>query len=334
MAFDVFGIENPLIDLLAQVTDDFLERMEVKKNHMMLIDETRHRYLMENLKGLEVRTEPGGSCANTLLGIAQLGGKSAYCGKVGRDLYGEVYVRKLEEGGVASFISTDGNVTGSTVILVTPDAARTMNTFLGACQELGPSDVPLDALKSSRMLYITGYLWDTETQKEAALKALRTAGSEGIHVAMSLSDPFCVKRHKDDFIGILDKYVDFVFANREEALELTGCQSTHEAMKALRKWCSGAAITLGASGALVSMGEEQVYLDSEPVKPVDTTGAGDAFAAGFLHGVSSGASLYHCGRLGTAFAAQVIQRIGPRLEGDVRGLLGEALAALPPPDRS
>lgn len=325
MQFDIFGIENPLIDLLAQVTDDFLERMEVKKDHMMLIDESRHRYLLDNLKGMHVQSEPGGSCANTLLGIAQLGGKSAYCGKVGRDVYGEIYVKKLEEGGVASYISTDGDVTGSTVILVTPDAARTMNTFLGACQELGPQDIPLDALKASKLLYMTGYLWDTENQKEAAMTALRTAGSEGIHVAMSLSDPFCVKRHKEDFIRILDGYVDFVFANQEEALALTGTDTTHDAMAVLRQWCSGAAITLGAKGALVSGGDEMVYLDPQPIKAVDTTGAGDAFAAGFLYGLSTGTSLYNSGRLGTAFAAQVIQQIGPRLAGDVRTLLAPVL---------
>ena len=325
MQYDVIGIENPLIDLLVQVTDDILDKLQLKKNHMVLIDEERHRFLLEHLQGVNIQSEPGGSCANTMLGIAQLGGKSAYCGKVGRDVYGEIYINKLEEGGVASYISPDGNVTGSTVIMVTPDAARTMNTFLGACQELTAADVPLDAIKASKLLYITGYLWDTENQKEAALLALRTAGSEGIHVAMSLADPFCVVRHKEDFMGILDGYVDFVFANHEEALELTGTDSTHEAMAALRKWCGGAAITLGGSGAFVTRGEEHVYLDALPVEPVDTTGAGDAFAAGFLHGLTSGASLHQCGRLGNQFAAQVIQRIGPRLEGDVRALLAPVL---------
>ncbi len=325
MQYDVIGIENPLMDLLVQVPDDTLDKLRLKKNHMMLIDEERHRFLLEHLQGVNIQSEPGGSCANTMLGIAQLGGKSAYCGKVGRDAYGKLYISKLEEGGVASYISPDGTVTGSTVIMVTPDAARTMNTFLGACQELTPADIPVDAIQSSQLLYITGYLWDTENQKEAALLALRTAGSEGIQVAMSLADPFCVVRHKEDFAEILAEYVDFVFANREEALELTGTDSTHEAMAALRKWCGGAAITLGSSGAFASRGDEQVYLDAQPVEPVDTTGAGDAFAAGFLHGLTSGASLFQCGRLGTGFAAQVIQRIGPRLDGDVRALLAPVL---------
>jgi fructokinase len=325
MQYDVFGIENPLIDLLVQVPDEFLARLELKKNHMQLIDESRHRFLLEQLKGTPVQTAPGGSCANTLLGIAQLGGRAGYCGKVGRDVYGQVYVQKLEEAGVSSFVSTDGNVTGSTIILVTPDAARTMNTFLGACQELTADDVPLAALRSSRLLYLTGYLWDTEGQQEAARLALRTAGGEGIHVAMSLSDPFCVVRHREAFLEILDGYVDFVFANHDEALELTGTDSTHDAMRELRKLCDGAAITLGGRGALVSRGEEQVYLDPYPVHPVDTTGAGDAFAAGFLYALAQGQSLHQCGRLGNFFAANVIQQVGPRLEGDVRGRLADVL---------
>jgi sugar/nucleoside kinase (ribokinase family) len=325
MQFDVFGIENPLIDLLIQVPEDFLARLDLKKNHMQLIDEPRHKYLLEQLKGYPLQSAPGGSCANTLLGVSQLGGRAAYCGKVGHDVYGEVYVQKLREAGVASYISQDGKVTGSTVILVTPDAARTMNTFLGACQELGPTDVPLDALKASKLLYITGYLWDTPTQQEAATLALRTAGAEGIHVTLSLSDPFCVRRHRQDFLDILERYVDFVFANRDEALELTGTDTAHDAMRELRKRCDGAAITLGGRGAYVTRGEEHVYLDPFPVEPVDTTGAGDAFAAGFLHAFTQGQSLYQCGRLGSYFASRVIQQVGPRLGGDVRAQLAPVL---------
>ncbi|MDH5751207.1 MAG: adenosine kinase [Deltaproteobacteria bacterium] len=325
MKFDVFGIENPLIDLLAKVPDEFLVRNELKKNHMLLVDESRHRFLLESLDGVEVRLEAGGSCANTLLGISQLGGRTAYCGKVGGDEHGRTYISSLEAAGVKSYISSNGSVTGSTVILVTPDAARTMNTFLGACQELTPEDVPLEELKSSHIMYITGYLWDTEGQKEAATLALRTAGAEGVHVVMSLADPFCVVRHKEDFRDILDRYVDFVFANQEEALTLTDTDNTHEAMKVLRQWCSGAAITMGANGAYVTQGDEHIYLDPYPVNAVDTTGAGDAFAAGFMYGRISGASLFQCGRQGSYFASRVIQQVGPRLSGDIRRELAEVL---------
>ncbi len=325
MQFDVFGIENPLIDLLATVPEGFLQVMGLEKNHMQLIDEPRQRHLLEHLQAFPMQTAPGGSCANTLLGIAQLGGRTAYCGKVGHDAYGQLYEQQLEAAGVTSFITADGSVTGSTIILVTPDAARTMNTFLGACRELTAADVPLDALKASKLLYLTGYLWDTQNQQEAARLALHTAGSEGIHVTMSLADPFCVRRHKQAFLDILERYVDFVFANRDEALELTGTDCVHDAMRELRRCCDGAAITLGGRGAYVTRGEEHVYLDPYPVQPVDTTGAGDAFAAGFLHGLTQGHSLYQCGRLGSYFASRVILQIGPRLQGDVRGQLAPVL---------
>lgn len=326
--YDLFGIENPLIDLLVKVPDEFLTGVGVEKNKMYLVDLERHKELQEALGELQVHPEPGGSCANTLLGIAQLGGKTAYCGKVGEDEYGRIYSQKLEEAGVASYLKSGELLTGSTVILVTPDASRTMNTYLGACQELEAGDLPLEPLADSGKLYITGYLWDTPGQQAAARLALRTAKEKGIPVAMSLSDPFCVARHKEDFISILKNYVSEVFANREEALALTDRDNTQQAMQVLREWCSAAAITMGGHGALAAREGELVYLDPFPADPVDTTGAGDAFAAGFLYGEITGAPLLRCGRLGSYFAAQVIQQIGPRLEGDVRSQLSPVLKEL------
>ncbi len=325
MTYDVFGIENPLIDLMAQVPDDFLRKLKVEKNRMFLIDLARHRELLEALNHVTVHPEAGGSCANTILGVAQLGAKAAYCGKVGSDEYGKVYIEKLEQSGVASFIRPTGSLTGSTVILITPDAARTMNTYLGACQELTAADVPIDVLKQSRRLYITGYLWDTDNQKEAVLLAMGTAKQNGIPVAMNLADPFCVNRHRADFQRILTGYADLVFANREEALAQTQTDTTDQALRVLREWCGCVVITLGAGGAIIAAGRETIYVDPFPVQPVDTTGAGDAFAAGFLYGLSTNASLLQCGRVGNRFASQVIQKIGPRLSGDVRALLAPVI---------
>lgn len=325
MPYDVFGIENPLIDLLASVPDSFLEAVKVEKDKMYLIDLPRLQELLAALGDFPVIPEPGGSCANTMLGLAQLGARSAYCGKVGNDDYGRMYVDKLKEGGVDSFVKADGQNTGVTVILVTPDASRTMNTYLGACQELVASDIPLDALRDSARLYITGYLWDTENQQDAGRLGVETAKQCGIPVAMSLSDPFCVERHKVLFPELLGEYVELVFANREEATALTGRESTHQAMEALRELCAGAAITLGSRGALVSEGDETVYIDPFPVDAVDTTGAGDAFAAGYLYGKARGYPLYRCGRIGAYFASQVITRMGPRLQGDVRALMRPVL---------
>jgi sugar/nucleoside kinase (ribokinase family) len=261
-----------------------------------------------------------------MLGAAQLGARTAYCGKAGRDDYGRVYISKLEEAGVTSFVSTDGHNTGSTVILVTPDASRTMNTYLGACQELKPSDIPVDALRRSKRLYITGYLWDTEGQQQAAWLALMTAQESGVPVAMSLSDPFCVTRHQTLFPSLLRDHADLVFANRDEALMLTGRNHEDQALADLRELCDCVVITLGSRGAVAAEGDKTVHIPPFPVQALDTTGAGDAFAAGFLFGKTKGYPLERCGRLGAAFASRVIEQMGPRLKGDVRaqlrGLLG------------
>ncbi|HUJ74411.1 MAG TPA: adenosine kinase, partial [bacterium] len=164
MPFDILGIENPLIDLLVRVPDSFLEEAGIEKNRTFLVDRERQAALLDALQGLPAQMEAGGSCANTMVGIAQLGGRVAYCGKVGDDEYGRAYLELLREAGVLPFVRADGSMTGSTVILVTPDAARTMNTHLGACQELTAADLPLEALKDSRRLYLTGYVWDTPSQ--------------------------------------------------------------------------------------------------------------------------------------------------------------------------
>ncbi|MCZ6728462.1 MAG: adenosine kinase [SAR324 cluster bacterium] len=326
MSFDVIGMGNPLIDLLAQVPDEFLEQMHLEKDKMYLVDKERHEALLKALRGRNIVPEAAGSCANTMIGIAQLGGKAAYCGKVGADQYGQVYIEKLEAAGVSSFIQAgQEQLTGSTVILVTPDAARTMNTFLGACQHLTAADVPLDALKSSRMLYLTGYVWDTPDQQEAARLALETVQAGGVEVAMSLADPFCVQRHAEDFVSILKSHVDLVFANREEALAITGTDNAQQALRVLGEWCQTAVITMGGNGALIGANGETVYVDPFPVQALDSTGAGDGFAAGYLYGRISGASLLQCGRLGSYFASKVIERMGPRLDGDVPGLLAPVL---------
>jgi len=327
--FDVFGIENPLIDLLVSVPESVLRTLGIEKDKMYLIDLPRLQGILREVGDRTIHPEPGGSCANTLLGMAQLGARTAYCGKAGKDDYGRVYVNKLEEAGVTSFVSTDGHNTGSTVILVTPDAARTMNTYLGACQELKPTDIPLDALRRSKRLYLTGYLWDTDGQQQSAWLALMTAREEGIPVAVSLSDPFCVTRHKALFPGLLRDHVDLVFANRDEALMLTGRDDEARALEDLRDLCKCVVITLGARGAMAMQGSEKVNIPAFPVKAVDTTGAGDAFAAGFLYGQSVGYPLERCGRLGAAFAGRVIEQLGPRLKGAVRAQLRSLLGTEP-----
>jgi sugar/nucleoside kinase (ribokinase family) len=307
------------------VPDTFLQKLKLEKNRMFLVDQARHSELLTALTGAKMHAEPGGSCANTIQGIAQLGASTAYCGKVGGDEHGKLYVKKLEGAGVKCFMNPSTLLTGSCVVLVTPDAARTMNVYLGAAQDLKAADIPVDAIQQSKRLYITGYVWDTDGQKEAAMLALRTAKAAKVPVAFSLADPFCVNRHRADFEKIIGEYVDILFANREEALAQTGTTATHDALAALRKQCDKVAITLSAAGALIANGKDTIYVDPFPTHPKDTTGAGDAFAAGYLYGMSTGASAHQCGRLGSRFASQVIQQIGPRLSGDVRKQLAPVL---------
>lgn len=311
--YDLFGIENPLIDLLYQVQNELLKELRVEKNHMQLIDEERLRFLLERLRDHAVQREPGGSCANTLIGVAGLGGSCAFAGCVGSDPLGEDYGRLLERSGVQSYLRTSSAPTGSCLILITPDAARTMNTCLGACRELSAEMLPLNTIRRARMLYLTGYLWDTPTQQAAAELALRTAHEAGVPVAFSLADPFCVQRHHKDFVRLLQKYVSLVIGNREEMLALSGAGDSAGAMHILRKWCASVVITLGSCGACASTGANHAYVEAQPVAAVDTTGAGDGFAAGFLHAHNQGAVLEDCLRAGHRFAAKVVQRIGPRL---------------------
>ena len=325
MHYDVFGLENPVMDLLAQVPEAFLAKAGVEKNRWAMIDQARHAELLRALDGIPVTYETGGSCANTIVGIAQLGARTAYCGMVGADEPGRIYARKLQEAGVAPFLRASSVPTGSALIFVTPDAARTMNLFLGACRHLGPQDVPVDEIRASRWLYLTGYVWDTDEQKEAATLALRTAKAAGVPVAFSLADPFYATQHKEDFLRLIRDYAELVFANRDEALALTGRDHAQEALRDLRKLCPAVALTLGHAGALISIHGETAYVEAYPVHPVDTTGAGDAFAAGFLYGRVTGTSPLQCGRLGAYFASLVITQVGPRLAGDVRGQLAPVL---------
>ncbi len=318
MRYDVFGLENPVMDMLAQVPESFLHELRVAKNQWAMIDATRHRELLGALQGIPLVYETGGSCANTIVGIAQLGAKTAYCGMVGPDEHGRIYEQKLREADVTAFLRLSQLSTATAVILVTPDAARTLNLFLGACRDLGPQDVPVDEIRQSRWLYLTGYIWDTDSQKEAAALALRTAKAAGIPVAFSLADPIFATQHREDFLRLIRDYTELVFANRDEALAVTGRDHVHEALRDLRKLCPGVALTMGHAGAMISQHGDVAYVEAFPVHPVDTTGAGDAFAAGFLYGRVTGASPFQCGRLGAYFASRVITQVGPRLSGDVR----------------
>ena len=328
--FDVYGVCNPLVDLLSHVPDSFLKKLGIEKNVMHLVTREQQQELLLALAEEKISLEvaAGGSGANSMIGISQLGGRSAFSGKIGRDEHGKLYREKLEALGVCDCLAEGEGATGSSLILVSEDGARTMNTFLGMSQELMNPDIDPDVIQSSKYLYLTGYLWDTESQKKAVLNALDEAKKREIKVALSLSDPFCVTRHKEDFINLLKGYASMVFCNQEEAFTLLDTEITQKAVETLSDWTETAALTIGAYGALISHQGETCYIDPLPVRVEDTTGAGDAFAAGFLYGMTHDLSPLDSGRIGATLAAAVIGQTGPRYLGNARILIQEKLGIM------
>ncbi len=326
MSFDVFGMCNPLYDIQAEVSDALLVELGVAKGGMFLIEEAQQKEMVARIYEHIVNAESGGSGANTMIGLAMLGGKACYTGKIGDDEHGDLYAGKLTERGVRVSVAAGAGTTGICLVLVTPDAERTLCTYLGICRELGPEDVQTDLIAQSRYLYVTGYLWDTDTQKAAVLKAMHAAKAAGVKVALSLSDPFCVNRHKADFLQIVQEHVDLVIGNHEEAMALTDTSTPHEAILAMRPWCDFAAVTLGGDGSLLREYDTVVEVPAFRVKPVDTTGAGDMYAAGLLYGLTHGLPLEKTGRLAGYLAAQVVAKLGPRLETLDRDAIASIIA--------
>src|SRR6516165_10784094 len=280
---DVVGIGNAIVDVLAHAEEAFLLRHGLNKGTMTLIDADRATALYEAMRqGIEVS---GGSAANTIAGLASLGGAGGFIGKVGADTLGEIFRHDIRASGVAFATppTRSGTPTARSLILVTPDAQRTMNTYLGACIELGPADVDPATIAAARVTYLEGYLWDPPAAKQAFLKASRIAHERGRKVSLSLSDPFCVDRHREEFRELVRDHVDILFANEAEICSLWQTESFDAALQATRGLCEVAALTRSAKGSLILAGEETHMVDAAPVRRVvDTTGAGDLYAAGFL----------------------------------------------------
>ena len=325
--FDVYGVCNPLIDLLSHIPDSFLKKNGIEKSIMHLISIEEQQRLLRGLSAdkLSVESASGGSGANSMIGIAQLGGRTAFSGKIGRDEHGKIYREKLEDLGVSARLGEGDGSTGSSLILVSDDGCRTMNTYLGMGQELQVPDIDPEVIKVSKYLYLTGYLWDTESQKKAVRAALDEAKRVETKVALSLSDPFCVKRHKEDFKILLQGYASMVFSNQEEAFTLLETDVTQEAVDIMSKWTETVVLTLGANGAIISHLGQTYYIDPFPIRVEDTTGAGDAFAAGFLFGMTHEFSPLDSGRIGAVLAGAVIEQTGPRFHGHAHSLIREKL---------
>ncbi|MGC1776318.1 MAG: adenosine kinase [Xanthobacteraceae bacterium] len=323
--YDVLGIGNAIVDVIARAEEDFLIAQGMHKGTMALIDEARAHAIYDAM-GPAVETS-GGSAANTIVGLASLGARTAFIGKTKDDGLGRAYSHDIRAAGV-SFPTTPaaaGPSTGRCYVLVTPDGERTMNTFLGAAQDLQPADIDADAVAASAILYLEGYLWDPKNAKAAFLKAAKIAHQSGRKVALSLSDAFCVGRWRDEFLQLMrSRTVDLIFANEAELHSLYQTSDFNTAVAALRADIDVAVVTRSADGCVVIGGDAAEAVSAFPVeRVVDTTGAGDLFAAGFLFGVARGADDRTCGRLGALAAAEVIQHMGARPEASLRDLARE-----------
>ena len=318
--YDVYGMGNALVDLQYEVDPAFLKRMEIEKGVMTLVDEKRQRAIIDAIPGPPKKQSSGGSAANTMIAVANLGGRAHYACKVGRDDLGEFYMNDLKAAGVGcNRASRDDGVTGRCLVLITPDADRTMNTFLGITSTFGPEQVEMEILKSSTYLYIEGYLLSSDTGFRAAVAAQREAHANGARVALTLSDPFIVQNFRDRIGDLIGGGVDLLFCNDAEARAWTGAEETSEAGTRLATVVPQFAITCGAAGAKVRDGERTLDVPGFAVKAVDTNGAGDAFAGGFLYGITHGLDATRSAQLANYAASQVVSRYGPRLERSLKG---------------
>lgn len=310
---DVVGIGNALVDVLSHADEDQVTRQGLVKGTMHLVDEARARTLYEAMgPGVEMS---GGSAANTVVGVASFGGRAHYVGKVRDDQLGEVFGHDLRATGVGYDTprATSGPPTGRCLILVTPDAQRTMSTFLGASVRLGPADVDRRLIARGKILYLEGYLFDPPEAQEAFRAAAAIAHEAGRKVALTLSDPFCVERHRAAFLDLVEHHVDILFANELEICALYQVRDFDAALPHVRGHCELAALTRSAKGSVLVNGDRMHVIRAHPVEAVvDTTGAGDLYASGVLYGLAQGLDLPTCGRLGSLAAAEVIAHVGAR----------------------
>ncbi len=324
---DVVGIGNAIVDVLAAVDDDFIHEHDLTKGAMTLIDADRAGVLHGAMPpGVEAS---GGSAANTMVGVAAFGGSAAYIGKVGDDDLGEVFRSDLQSVGVGFDVpgASDGPPTARCLIQVTSDAQRTMNTYLGISAHLGPESIDTDLVASASHLYCEGYLWDRDEAKAAIRHAMDAAHAARRTVSLTLSDDFCVVRHREEWLELMTDKVDVLFGNVSELCTLYGVEDIDTAMEAVSEQVQLAFVTMGARGSVVVAGSDRVHVEADELHAVvDTTGAGDLYAAGVLYGLSRGASLDHAARLGSIASAEVISHMGARPEADLvavaRSLLG------------
>jgi sugar/nucleoside kinase (ribokinase family) len=322
---DVLTIGNAIVDVLARVDDEFLERNKLAKGAMRLIDEPEAHRLYD-LIGPSVVIS-GGSAANTAAGIASLGGRASFIGKVRNDQLGHFFTHDIRAAGVSFEVSASrvGPATAQSFILVTPDGERTMNTYLGACVTLTPDDISQFTVEEAQVTYLEGYLWDPPDAKEAFIKASRIARGAGRKVALTLSDSFCVERHKKSFRELIVRDIDILFANERELRSLYETRTFDDAMQLVRKDAELAVLTRSEAGSIIVRDDELHVIEAVKVERlVDVTGAGDFYASGFLFGLTHGRPLAECAQLGSLAAAEVITHLGARPQRSLKALAEKA----------
>ena len=326
--FDVYGVGNSLVDLQAQVNDAVLESLGFGKGLMTLVDADVQLRVLAQLNSAAVTRCAGGSAANTVMGVADFGGRAAYAGKTGRDELGEFFLQDMRAAGVAIDAPAADLPSGTCVVLITSDAQRTMLTSLGASATLSPDDIDSGHVQQSQYVYVEGYLFAGEPTRSAALRAIELAKQHGVKVAFTVSDPFLISQHRDEFWKLIEGPVDLLFCNLQEAQALTEESDPVACAHAIHQHAENVALTMGGEGSILMHAGEAIPIEGVRVEAIDTTGAGDMYAAGVLYGITNGYTWRQAGRLASYAAAQIVAQRGARLaeplsEADLARVLGD-----------
>lgn len=315
--YDVYGIGNAIVDMEFEVGDAFFQEHGIEKGLMTMVDEERQKVLVDAIQSKEVKQQSGGSAANSIIAVNQFGGNSYYSCKVANDPFGHFYLKDLQDAGVDTNLQSghlEEGITGKCLVMITTDAERTMNTFLGITSDFSVKEINEDALRDSKYIYIEGFLVPSESGKEAMLKAKELAKQHGVQTALTFSDPSMVKYFREGLTEAVGDGVDLLFCNEEEAMLYTGKDSVQEAREELKKAAKTFVITQGKNGAMIFDGDTFIDIEPYPVKAVDSTGAGDMFAGAFLFGITHGHSFAEAGKIASLASSKVVSKYGPRLE--------------------
>ncbi|MEZ6062178.1 MAG: adenosine kinase [Planctomycetaceae bacterium] len=315
MKYDVFGVGNALVDIQARVPDSVIAASGFDKGIMTLVDDATQQAVLASLDGVRLNRCAGGSAANTIVGVADFGGRAAYVGKISTDEIGQFFLDDMRKMGVTVEVApSSSGQTGTSAILITEDAQRTMLTNLGVAATLTEDDIREDELRQSKYVYIEGYLLTGETSRPAAMKAIELAKKHGVKVAFTASDPFLVNLLRDDIWALVEGPVDLFFCNEEEAKSLTGREDPIECAAEIHRHAENVAMTLGPNGSIVMHGGEAIAIEGVSVNAIDTTGAGDMYAAGLLYGITNGMTWKQAGHLGSHAAARIVSQLGARMD--------------------